>query len=194
MFPVNRQWLFGVSLTGAMIACTTLARGQEKDKEKRDATEKVTLQYRVSKDAFAPSKFVAVIGGGISQPLNVSWDLPNLKDKDKKAVHERHKKEFDDLIKKLEANEVNGVEFECRGEWLKKGFRLRITSVPQPTEAGKKTIKDAGRWTDRRTRRRTCCGGITAARGSGPHRPPQQASGVVRSAAWGCASGGTRVC
>jgi len=144
MFLLNRRWVFCIPLVGAMIACAALASAREKAREKVDPTEKVTLQYRVARDGFAPSRFVAVIGGGISQPLVVSWDLPNHKDKDKKKAQEKQKKGFDDLIKKLEANEINGVEFECKGEWLKKGFRLRITSVPQPTEAGKKTIKDNG--------------------------------------------------
>src|SRR5262245_48171608 len=144
MFLLNRQWPFRIPLAGAFIACAALAPAQEKDKKKADPTEKVTLQYRIARDAFAPSRFVAVIDGGISLPLVVSWDLPKPKDKTKKEAWEKQKKEFDDLIKKLEAKEINGVEFECRGEWLKKGFKLRITTVPQPTEAGKKWIRDNG--------------------------------------------------
>jgi hypothetical protein len=119
------------------------ASAQEKPKEKpkADTIEKVTLQYRVSKDAFAPSKFVAVIDKGISLPLEVTWDLPKPDDKDKKAEQEKLKKDFDDLIKRLEAGEINGVEFECKGEWIKKGFKLRITTVPELTAEGKKRAK-----------------------------------------------------
>src|SRR5262245_2406762 len=140
----NWRWHFPLALACVLFAFASLAPGQDKDKKKADPTEKVTLQYRVAGDAFAPSRFLAVIAGGVSLPLEVSWDLPEQKDKEKKEAQEKQKKEFDDLIKKLEANQINGVEFECRGEGLKKGFKLRITSVPQPTEAGKKTIKDNG--------------------------------------------------
>jgi hypothetical protein len=139
MLLLNRRWPFRLLLAGALVGCAALAWGQGKSKEK------ITLQYRVARDAFAPSKFVAVTDGGISLPLQVSWDLPKQKTKDKKGAQEKQKKEFNNLIKELEANEINGVEFECRGKWLKKGFSLRITSVPQPTKAGKKTIKDNGR-------------------------------------------------
>jgi hypothetical protein len=145
MSLLNRRWLLSLPLMGVMIACATSAQAQEKDKEKADPTEKVTLQYRVARDAFAPSRYVAVINGGISLALDVQWDLPKLDDKEKRDAQEKAKKEFDDLIQKLEAKEINGVEFECRGEWLKKGLKLRITTVPQPTEAGKQTIKDNGR-------------------------------------------------
>lgn len=106
---------------------------KEKEKEKADPTEKVTLQYRVSKDAFAPSSFVAVINGNITLRLEIRWDLPEAAKKDKK--------EFDDLIKKLEEKVINGVEFECKGEWVKKGLILRVTTVPQITAEGKKRMK-----------------------------------------------------
>lgn len=119
-------------------------KGAEVKDEKKDPTEQVTLQYRVARDAFAPSRFVAVVHGGVTLPLDVTWELPKLEDKDKREAQEKRKKEFDDLIKKLEAGGINGVEFECKGEWLKKGVKLRITSVPAVTEAGKKTIKDNG--------------------------------------------------
>jgi hypothetical protein len=103
-----------------------------------------TLQYRIAWDAFAPPKFVAVIDGGITLPLMLTWDLPKLDEKEKGEAQEKQKKEFDDQIKKLEDKKINGVEFECKGEWLTKGYKLRVTSVPQPTEAGKKRIRDGG--------------------------------------------------
>ena len=58
-----------------------------------------------------------------------------LKDQDQREAQTKQKKEFDDLIKKLEGKKINGVEFECKGEWLTKGYKLRVTTVPQPTEA-----------------------------------------------------------
>src|SRR5262249_22316153 len=82
------------------------------------------------------------------------WDLAKLEDRVKREAQEKQKKEFDDLIKKLEDKKINGVEFECKGEWLTKGSKLRVTSVPQPTEVSKKRIRDDGRGGDRRTR---CC-------------------------------------
>jgi hypothetical protein len=100
-------------------------------------TEKVTLQYRVARDAVAPSRFVAVSDKGISAPLHITWDLPKAEDK--------KRGEFDALIKTLEDKQINGVEFECMGEWLMRGATLRVTTVPQLTEEGKKRITEAAR-------------------------------------------------
>jgi hypothetical protein len=118
-----------------------MAPGQEK-KNEADRTEKFTLQYRVARDAYAPSKFVAISGKGMSAPLEVTWDLPKVEDKEKKAAQDKQKKAFEDLIKKLEEKGINGVEFECRGQWLDKGFRLRLRTVPQLTKQGKKRIQE----------------------------------------------------
>jgi hypothetical protein len=135
-----------LSLAGALLtllgAGLAPAPAEEKDKDKADKTEKVTLEYRTARDAYAPSKFIAVSDKGASAPLKVAWDLPKPDDKVKKELQDRRKKEFDDLIKKLEEKGINGVEFECEGEWLDRGFRLRLTTVPQLTEAGKKRIKE----------------------------------------------------
>src|SRR5262245_56514427 len=135
-----------IALLTIALAVTT-ATAQEKKEEKakeKDPTEKVILQYRTSRDAISPSKFVAVINGGISFPLEVTWDLPKPEEKEKKEAQDKLKKEFDDLIKSLEAKEINGAEFECKGEWLKKGFKVRITTVPALTGNGKKRVKDNG--------------------------------------------------
>lgn len=106
--------------------------------------EKVTLQYRTSRDAFAPSKFVAVLDGGVTAGLELNWDLPKHADKEQQAAQEKAKKDFDGLIQNLENRKVNGVEFECQGDWLKKGLKLRVATVPRLTEAGTKRIKDSG--------------------------------------------------
>jgi hypothetical protein len=143
------RMLNGQRLLLLSVACTVLALispdagtapGQEK---KAERTEKVTLQYRCAKDAVAPSRFIAVFDEGTTLPLKMTWDLPKAKDKEKREAQDKQKKAFDDLIKKLEDQEINGVEFECRGEWIKKGFSLRVTTVPQITEKGKKRIKDS---------------------------------------------------
>jgi hypothetical protein len=105
---------------------------------------KVTLQYRVARDAFAPSQFVAVIDGGISPVLEVTWDLPKSDEKDKREAQEKQKAQFDELIRHLEANHINGVEFECRCQWIPERAALRIVSVPELTASGKKRIRDSG--------------------------------------------------
>ena len=144
MYVWKKRWLSPLSVACVVFALAPFAPGQQKDKGKADPTEKVTLLYRVARDAFAPSKFVAVIDGGVSLPLEVTWDLPKLDAKDKREAQEKQKAKFEELLKALEVKQINGVEFECRGEWTKKGFKLRITTVPEPTEAGKKTIKNNG--------------------------------------------------
>jgi len=134
----SRQRLLFLSVVCASVAViwgwVATAPAQEKAKERADRTEAVTLQYRVARDAVAPSRFVAVIDKGISAPLDIRWDLP--------MAEEKKKEEFDALIKKLEERQINGVEFECRGEWLKGGGMLRVTTVPQLTEKGKKRIRE----------------------------------------------------
>lgn len=128
------------------MVCTSLAliwlRGaaapaQEKGEGRADRTERVTLQYRVARDAIAPSRFVAVSDKGISGPLEITWDLPKADDK--------KKEEIDTLIRRLEEKQINGVEFECKGEWLMREAILRVTTVPQLTEKGKNRIKKNAR-------------------------------------------------
>ncbi|MDZ4339754.1 MAG: hypothetical protein U1B94_05995 [candidate division NC10 bacterium] len=134
----SRQRLLFLSVVCASVAViwvrVATAPAQEKAKERADRAEAVTLQYRVARDAVAPSRFVVVTDKGISAPLDIRWDLPR--------GEEKKKEEFDTLIKKLEDRQINGVEFECRGEWLKGGAILRVTAVPQLTEKGKKRIRE----------------------------------------------------
>jgi len=134
----KRQRLLFLFVVCAFVAViwgwVATAPAQEKAEEKADRAEAVTLQYRVARDAVAPSRFVVVTDKGISAPLDIRWDLPR--------GEEKKKEEFDTLIKKLEDRQINGVEFECRGEWLKGGAILRVTSVPQLTEKGKNRIRE----------------------------------------------------
>ena len=134
----SRQRLLFLSVVCASVAViwvrVATAPAQEKAKERADRAEAVTLQYRVARDAVAPSRFVVVTDKGISAPLDIRWDLPR--------GEEKKKEEFDTLIKKLEDRQINGVEFECRGEWLKGEGILRVTTVPQLTEIGKKRIRE----------------------------------------------------
>lgn len=48
---------------------------QEQD-QKADPIGRFTLQYRVARDAFTSSEFVAVTDDGISLPLELIWALP----------------------------------------------------------------------------------------------------------------------
>src|SRR3972149_3603578 len=137
----NRQRALLLSVVCASLALiwpwVPTAPAQEKAKEKAGRTGKVTLQYRVARDAFAPSRFVAVSDKGISAPLDITWDIPK--------AEEIKKGELDALIKKLEEKQINGVEFERKGERLMSGAILRVTTVPQLTEEGKKRITEAAR-------------------------------------------------
>jgi len=59
MSPFSRDSVHQISLAAVIVALATVATGQEPDKSKANPTERITLQYRVARDAFAPSKFVA---------------------------------------------------------------------------------------------------------------------------------------
>jgi len=104
--------------------------------------QKVTLQYRVSRDAFAPSKFVGVVGDGITNGLSLVWELPLPESEAQKLVQQEEKERFDSLIEMLEARQINGVEFECTGKLSY--FELRATTVPRLTDVGVRQIDDAG--------------------------------------------------
>jgi hypothetical protein len=121
------------------LAVVAAARLGAQDIPQANSVEKVTLQYRVARDAFAPSRFIAVIGDGVSPPLELVWDLHQT------AAHEKKKAQFDDLIRSLEAKQINGVEFECRAEWIQYGAKLRITTVPELSASGTKRIQDRSR-------------------------------------------------
>src|SRR3990172_5939914 len=132
----NRQRALLLSVVCASLALiwpwVAAAPAQEEAKEKAGGKKKITLQYRVARDAVAPSRFVAVSDKGISAPLDITWDLPK--------AEGIKKGEFDALIKKLEEKQINGVEFESKGEWVMRGAILRVTTVPQLTEEGKRRI------------------------------------------------------
>jgi hypothetical protein len=125
-----------------MVTCAALAHGQQQD-QKADPVDRFTLQYRVARDAFASSKFVAVTDDGISPPLELIWALSIPEKGDKREALEKQKAQFHKLIEDLEAKQINGVEFECEGRWIQEGVRLRITTVPEPTKAGQQKIRDS---------------------------------------------------
>ena len=104
--------------------------------------KKVTLQYRVAGDAFAPSRFVAVVGDGITFGLSLVWELPLPKSEAQKLVQQEEKERFHRLIEMLEAKQINGVEFECRGKL--NPFVLHATTVPRLTNMGVRQVEDSG--------------------------------------------------
>jgi len=102
----------------------------------------VTLQYRVAGDAFAPSKFVAVVGDGITFGLSLVWELPPPKSEAQKLAQQDEKERFHRLIDMLEAKQINGVEFECKGKLSH--FELHATSVPRLTDMGVREVENSG--------------------------------------------------
>ena len=104
---------------------------------------KLTLEYRVAGDAVAPSRFVAVVGDGITFGLSLVWELPLPKSEAEKRVQREEKERFHRLIEMLEARQINGVEFECRGKL--DYFVLRATTVPRLTDMGVREVENAGR-------------------------------------------------
>ena len=104
---------------------------------------KVTLEYRVARDAFAPSRFVGVVGDGITMGLSLVWELPSPETDENKVAQQEERERFQRLIEMLEARQINGVEFECTGKLTP--FVLHATSVPRLTEKGLRQIESMGR-------------------------------------------------
>ena len=108
------------------------------------AESELTLQYRVAGDAVAPSRFVALIGDGMTFGLTLVWALPVPEGAERRRVQQEQRDEFDRLIEMLEAQQINGAEFECRGGL--DGFELHAATVPRLTEDGLRLINEgAGR-------------------------------------------------
>jgi hypothetical protein len=78
-------------------------------------------------------------------PFDIAWvwDLPKVAGKQKDA-QDKQRKEFEAVLQRLEDKQLNGVEFECQGKWVKSGtgFSLRVTSVPQLTTSGQKRLTE----------------------------------------------------
>ncbi len=84
----------------------------------------LTLQYRISMDAVAPSKFVAVYENGMTLGLKIHWKL-----------NAAQKQELDALIARLEAEKINGQEFIARGRWIHEGFELEVYDIERKAGA-----------------------------------------------------------
>jgi hypothetical protein len=129
--------IVALGLAIVLLATACLASAPNSGKEK-----KVTLQYIVASDAFAPSRFVAVVGDGTSWGLSLVWELPLPKSEAQKLVQQEEKERFHRLIEMLEARQINGVEFECRGKL--NPFVLHATTVPRLTDMGVRQVEDSG--------------------------------------------------
>ncbi len=78
----------------------------------------ITLQYRISMDAVAPSQFVAVYPDGMTLGLKVHW-----------KIGEQKKDELDALLATLEKAGVNGSEFTATARWIHEGAELEVYQI-----------------------------------------------------------------
>jgi hypothetical protein len=126
--------------TAAMLAATgLLAVGCATAPASKPESE-LTLQYRVAGDAISPSRFVALVGDGMTFGLTLVWALPAPEGAEQRRVQQEQREEFDRLIRMLEARQINGAEFECTGSL--RGFELHAATVPRLTEDGLRLIND----------------------------------------------------
>lgn len=91
---------------------------QEQD-QKADPIGRFTLQYRVARDAFTSSEFVAVTDDGISLPLELIWALPLPEKGEQREALEKQKAQFHKLIEDLEAKVSSS---SARGGGSRAGF------------------------------------------------------------------------
>ncbi len=115
--------------------------------EGNEETSKQTfrLQYRTAGDALRPSGFFDVSGGNFSlKPFALKWRLPELSGEKKEAQQEQEKA-FHNLIKTMERDGVNGLEFECTGQYENPSpyfiSDLLVMSVPQLTKESKERLR-----------------------------------------------------
>jgi hypothetical protein len=85
--------------------------------------ETLTLQYRISMDAVAPSKFVAVYEDGMTLGLKIRWKLKPEK-----------KQQLDALIAHLQKENINGQEFIARGRWIHEGYELEVYNIEEKSK------------------------------------------------------------
>jgi hypothetical protein len=141
----KRLRLFGnvtVALAVGLLAaaCLSSQKALKAQSSARSGTAGlVTLQYRISRDAFAPSKFVVIVGGGMSSGVTLVWRLPSPESDEEKIAQQEDKERFHHLIELLEAKQINGVEFECSGNL--RGLVLQATDVPHLTDRGRRQIE-----------------------------------------------------
>jgi hypothetical protein len=117
---------------GVVVLCLGCSTGREKNSsackavvsQSSQEVETLTLQYGISIDAVAPSKFVAVYEDGMTLGLKIRWKLDAAQ-----------KQEVDALVAELEAAKINGQEFIARGRWIHEGFELEVYDIEKKGEA-----------------------------------------------------------
>jgi hypothetical protein len=132
MHTTSRRCFLAHSFVAASLGLTWVgaACGQAQEKAKATADEKVTLQYRTALDMAVRPGFYAVRANRDISRVQIVW-----------SVRSGEKKELDALIQELEKRQINGVEFECRGQWID-GVTLRVKSLPNLSQTVKKQIRD----------------------------------------------------
>ncbi|MHC4648917.1 MAG: hypothetical protein ACYTBJ_25975 [Planctomycetota bacterium] len=124
--------LYSLLVSGVAALCLGCSTGTDEDssagkavvsKSSRDVRT-LTLQYRISMDAVAPSKFVAVYEEGMTLGLKIRWKLDAAQ-----------KQELDALIARLEAEKINGQEFIARGRWIHEGLELEVYDIEKKAGA-----------------------------------------------------------
>jgi hypothetical protein len=118
--------LYSLLVSGIAVLCSGCSTGTNENSSAGKAVvskssqevQTLTLQYRISMDAVAPSKFVAVYEDGMTLGLRIHWKLDA-----------GRKREVDALIAELEAAKINGQEFIARGRWIHEGFELEVYDI-----------------------------------------------------------------
>jgi hypothetical protein len=127
--------LYGLIGLGVAVLCFGCSRGTEENSSAGKAVvskssqevQTLTLQYRISMDAVAPSKFVAAYEDGMTLGLRIRWKLDAAQ-----------KQELDALIVGLEAEKINGQEFIARGRWIHEGLELEVYEIEKKGEPAAK--------------------------------------------------------
>ncbi|MHC5077312.1 MAG: hypothetical protein ACYTFM_12925 [Planctomycetota bacterium] len=119
----NKTFRYGMLLVMLCFGCSTATdknttAGKAAVSSPGQDLETLTLQYRVSMDAVAPSKFVAVYEDGMTLALLINWKLDP-----------EQKQQLDALIAHLEAENINGQEFITRGRWIHEGYEVEIYNI-----------------------------------------------------------------
>jgi len=130
----RRLTLLVVSVIG-LAATSSFAFEGIQDRSKKT----VRLQYRTAGDALKPSGFLDVSGGRFRiDPFILAWRLPELSG-EKKKVQQEQVKAFHDLIERLERDGVNGLEFDCIGQY--ENSNLVVLSIPQLTKESRERLR-----------------------------------------------------
>ncbi len=140
---MNRKVSALILAAGLLEGCAGAGMALQTQSPRRYETmHVVNLQYRIAHDSFAPSKFVGVVGNGITPGLSLVWELPVLESDEQKLAQREELQRFHRLLALIEERQINGVEFECACRL--DGFVLYATAVPRLTKKGLRQIEGPG--------------------------------------------------